>query len=46
MEDKIKERWPPSQGGLEPLETGRGRKDLPLQLLEGARPCILRTEHE
>lgn len=38
MEAEMGGRRPPSQGPLEPPEAGRGRKDLPLEPLEGTWP--------
>lgn len=38
-------RRPPAQGRLEPPEAGRGRKDPPLEPLEGAQPWDPLTSH-
>ena len=37
MEAEIGDKQPPAQGHLQPPDARRGRKDLPLEPLQGAR---------
>ena len=39
MEAETSRTWPHAQGHLEPPEDGKGRKEPPLEPVEGAPPC-------